>query len=657
MTRTQSREKVGNKLKCVLMFCKLFRLLLLLIATLLAFAGAAHAAPTQLLQQSMWVDASGTATIEQAVQQTFTPFVGPRSRGFSKTPTWLKIEIAPGSQPLVLSVQPPYLDDVRLYEAEQAGWRVSQAGDRYAHAARQRQDLPSSFNVAPDAAKPTVVYMRIQTLATNIFNVTVEPRAEFEKAETLHTLVMGFYTGLVLAVFVLSCWYFAVRRDVLWGVCALLQLSTLLYVPAVMGFVSKYAFANNPAVADLGTTHMGLIQHVVGIAFFWLYFRSQKSPGWVTFVMRVTIFSYPVLLLMLLLGQITIAASINVALLFVESLIGLAGIWFVPIADKTSRYTVRFAFLIMSSWVAYTFAPVFGLIALTPQHVLPPWFINVSIGVLQFLLLARRQRLLGQAAAEAARRVELEEQQIVLERKQQAATAHFMSMLLHELKNPLTSIRLAALSLGKSLRGQDTPSTLGMTEPQGKRLAAIETSVGGINSVLDRCRQADHLAQGTMIADKTEQDVVQLLHDFVKGLAETQIAAQIQRIQISAPDHLPANVDKLLLGLMVNNLLDNALHYSADGSAITATLALQLRGDQVGFSLAVRNQAGAAGLPDATKLFEKYYRAPKAHQITGSGLGLHLVKNFAAMCGGDLTYEALDNTVSQSVCFTLWHPI
>ena len=200
-----------------------------------------------------------------------------------------------------------------------------------------------------------------------------------------------------------------------------------------------------------------------------------------------------------------------------------------------------------------------------------------------------------------------------------------------------------------------------MTEPQRKRLAAIETSVGGINSVLDRCRQADHLAQGTMIADKTEQDVVQLLRDFVKGLAETQIATQIMRIHISAPVQLPANVDKLLLGLMVNNLLDNALHYSADGSVIDATLTLQTRGERAGFSVTVSNQAGEAGLPDATKLFEKYYRAPKAYQITGSGLGLHLVKNFAAMCGGDLTYEAVDNaacnTVCKTVCFTLWHPI
>ena len=636
------------------MCCKLFRSLLLL-AALLTCAGGAHAAPNLLVQQSMWIDESGVATIEQAVQQTFTPFVGPRSRGFSKAPTWLKLELAPSAESLVLSVQPPYLDDVRLFEAAlgPTRWRMSQAGDRYPHADRQRRDLPSSFDVYPDAANPTVVYLRIQTLATNIFDVTAEPRAAFERAQTLHTLIMGFYNGLVLALFLLSCWYFAVRRDVLWGVCALLQLSTLLYVPAVMGFASKYAFDSNPALADLGTTHMGLIQHVVGIAFFWLYFRTQKAPGWVTIVMRLTVCVYPVLVLLMLLGQITLAASINVALLFVESLWGLVGIWFVPVADKTSRYTVRFAFLAMSSWVAYTFAPVFGLITLTPQHVLPPWFINVSIGALQFLLLARRQRLLGKAAAVAARRVELEEQKIILERKQQAAAGHFMSMLLHELKNPLTSIRLAALSLGASLKDQDTAGLMGMTEPRRKRLVAIDASVGGINSVLDRCRQADHLAQGSMSADKSTQDVVLLLHTFVDGLAENQPSSQIERIRLTSPKQLTANVDKFLLGLMVNNLLDNALHYSADASPITATLELQTRNSRAGFSLAVRNRVGIAGLPDAGKLFEKYYRAPKAYQVTGSGLGLHLVKNFAAMCGGNLAYEA----DTDAVCFVLWHPI
>lgn len=609
--------------------------------------------PNQIVRQGIWVDKTGAASIEQAAGQQFERFTGPGSRGFTKAPTWLKLDIAPGNTPLVVSVQPPYLDNVRLYAAGPT-WTMQQAGDAYPHAQRPRQDLPASFNVEPHPTQPTTVYLRIQTLGTHIFDVTALPAKDFEASQTLHTGVMGFYGGVVLVLALLSLWYFVATRDLLWGAGAALQLSTLLYVPAVMGFASKYVFPTTPAWADLGTTHMGLIQHVVGIVFFWLYFRSVNAPGWVTFFTRLTIYMYPVLLLLMLLGYTTVATSINVTLLLVDSVGGMVGVWFVKIEDKFSRHAFRFTYFVLTSWVMYTFAPVFGLLPLTHMHVLPPWFINVSVGVLQFLLLARRESLRSQAAADAARRIGLAEQQLVLERKQQTAAAHFMSMLLHELKNPLASIRLAALSLGKSLvhRNDGAAEAAGeMAHSQQLRLDAIDKSVVGINSVLDRCRQADHLAQGSTVVNKQPEDVAALVKNLVQ-VHHGGVDALRARIELLSPPEVSANVDKFLIELVVNNLLDNALNYSAKGSSIQAELALQTRDGVAGFTFGVRNQVGAAGFPDNKKLFEKYYRAPKAHEITGSGLGLHLVKSFAALCGGDVTYTANVDTVQ----FTLWHP-
>lgn len=567
-------------------------------------------------------------------------------------PTWLKLDIAPGNKMLVLSVQPPYLDDVRLYKPG-ATWQMHQAGDAYPHAQRQRQDLPASFNFEPHPTQTTTVYLRIQTLGTHIFDVTAEPVKEFEASETVHMIVMGFYGGVVLMLLLLSLWYLVATRDVLWGAGAALQLSTLLYIPAVMGFASKYAFANSPVWADAGTTHMGLIQHVAGVTFFWLYFRSINAPQWVTFFVRLTIYLYPVLLLLLLLGYTTLATSINIALLLIDSTAGMVGVWFVRIDDKFSRYIFRLTYIVLVSWVVYTFAPLFGLLPLTPMHVLPPWFINVSVGILQFSLLARRERLRSHATAEAARRIELKEQQLILERKQQTAAAHFMSMLLHELKNPLTSIRLAVLSLGKSLAGTPVKDPADAVRGQQLRLDAIDKSVVGINSVLDRCRQADHLAQGHTAVSKHTENVIALITSLVQTSANNRGAAQFARVSLLGPPELNARVDRFLIGLMINNLLDNALNYSLGGSMVEARLMLQTRAGVDGFSFQVRNQVQVAGFPDAKKLFEKYYRAPRAHEITGSGLGLYLVKSFAVLCGGDVTYAAEVDTVQ----FTLWHPI
>jgi signal transduction histidine kinase len=57
---------------------------------------------------------------------------------------------------------------------------------------------------------------------------------------------------------------------------------------------------------------------------------------------------------------------------------------------------------------------------------------------------------------------------------------------------------------------------------------------------------------------------------------------------------------------------------------------------------AVINQAGPAGLPDPAKVFERYYRAPRASSVSGTGLGLWLSQKLAERLGGkiSMTLEA-----------------
>jgi signal transduction histidine kinase len=66
----------------------------------------------------------------------------------------------------------------------------------------------------------------------------------------------------------------------------------------------------------------------------------------------------------------------------------------------------------------------------------------------------------------------------------------------------------------------------------------------------------------------------------------------------------------------------------------------------------VRNQVGPAGLPDADKVFDKYYRSPGAHRKTGSGLGLYLVKSYMQLLGGYVGYAV----VADEVEFSIWMP-
>ncbi|HSA34792.1 MAG TPA: sensor histidine kinase, partial [bacterium] len=57
-------------------------------------------------------------------------------------------------------------------------------------------------------------------------------------------------------------------------------------------------------------------------------------------------------------------------------------------------------------------------------------------------------------------------------------------------------------------------------------------------------------------------------------------------------------------------------------------------------ALSVVNQVGAVGAPDLQRLFEKYYRAPSAHQYSGSGLGLYACREIVRKHGGEIWAES-----------------
>jgi signal transduction histidine kinase len=84
--------------------------------------------------------------------------------------------------------------------------------------------------------------------------------------------------------------------------------------------------------------------------------------------------------------------------------------------------------------------------------------------------------------------------------------------------------------------------------------------------------------------------------------------------------------------------LDNAFKYSAEDQPITLRLSTEKKDHRALAILRITNAPGNAGLPDPERVFAKYYRAPRAHEKTGSGLGLYLIQNIAKAMGGDLVF-------------------
>ena len=205
----------------------------------------------------------------------------------------------------------------------------------------------------------------------------------------------------------------------------------------------------------------------------------------------------------------------------------------------------------------------------------------------------------------------------------------FLSMLSHELKTPLSVIRMS-LAPGASIP----------IENQQRASRAVEE----IDSIVDRCLQTGRLQHGRIEVHAEPCEVDLLLQQTIEKDRQ-RISAVIEPLPICV-------TDSQLLGIILGNLLDNALKYSPPDSRITLTAQVADHADRRGIAIAVGNLPGKAGRPDPERVFEKYYRSPGAHGKTGSGLGLHISHQLAQMIGGSLRYQpTLD-----AIRFELWIP-
>lgn len=208
--------------------------------------------------------------------------------------------------------------------------------------------------------------------------------------------------------------------------------------------------------------------------------------------------------------------------------------------------------------------------------------------------------------------------------------ARFLSMLIHELKTPMSVIRMSleSTAMPKDVQERVTRSILDM------------------DAVLNRCQESDRLQHG-QVEYKPERCELRALLDSLR--ASSSDPARVD-IVFDAPSDCTS--DSQLLGIVLTNLIDNGLKYGAKTAPVNLSVTQCEEDGNDGLCIAIRNLPGSAGMPDPTRVFRKYYRAPGAHGKTGSGLGLHLAEGFSRMIGGRLSYQPKDHLVQ----FVLWIP-
>lgn len=200
--------------------------------------------------------------------------------------------------------------------------------------------------------------------------------------------------------------------------------------------------------------------------------------------------------------------------------------------------------------------------------------------------------------------------------------ANFLSMASHELRTPLAGI---ALGVGLVRNHRAALSE----EETGNILDGIGRGVNHMSGLLDDLLVSSRLQQFHMSIKPELLDLAGFV-DATVGMLDEECRPRV--VRTLALDTPRAPVDRNLLQHILVNLLSNACKYSPDGGDVELHLTLE----GTNLSIAVRDRGIGIPADQEKRVFEGFFRAKNVGQISGTGLGLFIVRQCVHLLGGEV---------------------
>ncbi len=207
----------------------------------------------------------------------------------------------------------------------------------------------------------------------------------------------------------------------------------------------------------------------------------------------------------------------------------------------------------------------------------------------------------------------------------------FVANVSHELKTPLTSMKVLAESL---ITQDNTPAEL-YREFMEDIVSEIDRENQIITDLLALVKM-DKKAQKMNIVPININDLTELILKRMRPIArkkDVEVVFESNRTVI-------AEVDEVKLTLVMSNLVDNAIKYNREHGWVKVTL----DADHQFFTFTVSDSG--IGIPEGalSQIYERFYRVDKSHsrEIGGTGLGLAITKNAVLMHRGSITVTSME---------------
>jgi signal transduction histidine kinase len=604
---------------------------------------------SDLVAERAWVeDPSGRMTLAQAQSAPQTPLSSLYfGQGFSASAFWIRVRIDPAKwpdalpeKPLVIRLQPVFLDEFELHDPLAATGTVRYTGDRHAWTLDDYQSLNSNF-VVPRGSAPRDIWLRLQTVTSTFSSIEVMDLDTARQKDFRQLIWSLVYLSVLLICMGWGVLSWLSTRDRLVKLYVVREFFMIAYALVILGHWRALGAGFLPPewIDTVGNWGIWAVAPVV--IWFDIHFLSEFKPhprllkalygflwaflcvflagvfGYAAWAFRIQAVLLTLCFFMLLLVAIStrIWSDANAQKKPVVSKAALIGFYvFVLLLGVFNRLNAMGAISSpLDIWSLLLLYPLLGSL--------------MMMAVLQ--LRAQQQYKLQQ---QVEWRIALAERVAQEEKSRRQEQQRFLAMLGHELRNPLSAVNFLA----------DAKT------PEGKQ---IRRAVQDMRQVIDRSVQAERLDDGGFSPRFAATQLPTLVDEVIQR-------ANSERLQVLVKD-LPAAIetDSVLLSVVLANLVDNALKYSPENSVVSFHASLLTGHQPPMVRFCVSNAVGIAGMPDTDRLFEKYYRSPAAQHQVGSGLGLYLVRGLVGSLGGIIDCRSSQGDGGPHLVFVVLLPI
>jgi len=225
------------------------------------------------------------------------------------------------------------------------------------------------------------------------------------------------------------------------------------------------------------------------------------------------------------------------------------------------------------------------------------------------------------------------------------ARKRFLDNISHQLRTPVTTLRLYAHLLGRTQ----------LTEPQSRSLHVIDEQASWLQHLVEDILEMASLDSGKALTQWERVEMRTIVDHLTARYADQAEKAGLQLHIPSRGDDLPSiHGDRNRLIQAVSEIMDNAIRFTPPGGTVTLTTDRETHEQREWLTITVHDTGPGIPPDEQPRIFERFFRGgiDDSGQLRGTGLGAAIAQAIVQAHGGRITF----GSTTGSTHFTIWLP-